>query len=272
MENEAITMELEQSSASKRASVHVEQTERTSSLSYIPGTMQSLVDELLAELSTMDDPFEQMNFIILKLMPAVLAEQEQSIAEIAPLIESNKEYNERLASLQSNYGKWGTTGETLTHETAFFKEVDDLADKLNSDPAYGVQEEMLDSVNRISENADAMISGTKLTHEQAALNSLNAPYSAFNADTGKFENYPISSSTIDTYDKGMDNTNQFQPFADQTAQELEILKGLNVNMAKQVELDLKYKVEFYNSYVSSIGSMEDNTSKQRRAPIDRLQS
>jgi len=47
---------------------------------------------------------------------------------------------------------------------------------------------------------------------------------------------------------------------------------LNTNVAKQVELDLKYQVEFYNSYVTSIGSMEDNTSKQRRAPIDRLQS
>jgi len=131
---------------------------------------------------------------------------------------------------------------------------------------------MLDSVKRISENADAMISGTKLTHEQAALNSLNAPYSAFNPTTGTYEQYSSQGSTIDTYDKGMNNTNQFQPFADQTSQELEILKGLNVNMAKQVELDLKYKVEFYNSYVSSIGSMEDNTSKQRRAPIDRLQS
>jgi len=272
MENEAITMELGQSSASKGASVHVEQTERTSSLSYIPGSMQSMVDELLAELSNMEDPFEQMNFIILKLMPAVLAEQEQSIAAIAPLIESNKEYNERLASLQGKFGKWGTTGENLTNEKAFFEEVDSLTDKLTEDTSYGVQEEMLDSVNRISENADAMISGTKLTHEQAALNSLNAPYSGFNPATGGFEHYPIADSTSNTYDKAMNNTNQFQPFADQTGQELEILKGLNVNMAKQVELDLKYKVEFYNSYVSSIGSMEDNTSKQRRTPIDRLQS
>lgn len=272
MENEAITMELEQSSASKNASVHVEQTDRTSSLSYLPGSMQSLVDDLLAELSTMDDPFEQMNFIILKLMPAVLAEQEQSIAEIAPLIESNKEYNERLASMQGNYGKWGTSGENLTHETAFFKETDDLATKLESDTSYGVQEEMLESVNRISAGADAMVKGTSLTHEQAAFNSLEAPYSGFNPTNGGFQHYPIADSTSDTYDKAINNTMQFQPFADQTGQELEILKGLNVNMAKQVELDLKYKVEFYNSYVSSIGSMEDNTSKQRRTPIDRLQS
>lgn len=276
MESEAITMELEQSSAPKRASVHIEQTNATSSISYLPGTMQSLVDDLLAEMLQMDDPFEQMNFIILKLMPAVLAEQEQSIEAIAPLIESNKEYNERLATLQGDMANWGESGEDLTGEKSFFTTKEELETKLEADTSYGVQEEMLDSLARIDDNVLGALGRqpdqtyTITEGSQMAWNSLQAPTSAY--VNGKLDSYPSSSSTIENYDKGLNNTGLYQPLADQTTQELEILKGLNVNMAKQMELDLKYKVEFYNSYVTSIGSMEDNTSKQRRAPIDRLKS
>jgi len=271
MENEAITLELESSSASKKASAHIDQVNQAndaSSLSYIPGTMQSMVDELLAEMLQMDDPFEQMNFIILKLMPAVLAEQEQSIETIAPLIESNKVYNERLAGIQGEFAKWESID---PQQNGFFDEVEELGTALEADPTYGVQEQMLESVNRIAANAEEITAGTSLTAEKAAWNSVNAPYSAYNNQVS-FESYPIESVSTASFDKALNNTSRFQPFLDQTGQELEILKGLNVNMAKQMELDLKYKVEFYNSYVTSIGSMEDNTSKQRRTAVDRLKS
>lgn len=165
--------------------------------------------------------------------------------------------------------KWGKVD---PKDDNFFKELDGLEETLEADPGYGVQEEMLDSVGRINANADELVAGKDgLTKEQVAWNSMKAPESAYNGK-GVLETYPTSENTIDNYDKALNNTSNFQPFADQTTQELEILKGLNVNMAKQMELDLKYKVEFYNSYVTSIGSMEDNTSKQRRAPIDRLKS
>jgi len=264
---EAIDMELE-NSAPKKAS-NIAETSETSSLSYLPGTMQSLVDELLAELSQMDDPFEQMNFIILKLMPAVLAEQEQSIEDIAPLIESNQKYNEMLSGMQKDFASWETV---KPEDNTFFEDVDNLKKELEADPEYGVQEQMLDSVERIQKDSTDIIAGKGITQEQAAYNAVNAPYSAYMSGSKDPVSYPISSIDQSNFRVALDNTSHYQPFLDQTNQELEILKGLNVNMSKQNELDLKYKVEFYNSYVTSIGSMEDNTSKQRRAPIDRLRS
>jgi hypothetical protein len=168
-------------------------------------------------------------------------------------------------------------GEVDPKDDNFFKELDSLEVQLEADPSYGVQEEMLDSIDRIDGNVRGMLgleddaTYTNLQASQVGWNSMKAPESAYSSN-GTFESYPASQSNINNYSKGMTNTSIYQPFADQTTQELEILKGLNVNMAKQMELDLKYKVEFYNSYVTSIGSMEDNTSKQRRAPIDRLKS
>lgn len=229
----------------------------------------------------MDDPFEQMNFIILKLMPAVLEEQEQSIAEIAPLIEENKEYNDQLTTLQKQFGGWGLKDsggvkeKVDESEKGFFTTLTEMKTSLEKNEDYGVGEEMVESLDRIDTTvSDARSLGRKgdLNQEQVAYNSLASPGAAYQKDGDQPLSYNYEDINKDNSDYAREDTSNFQPVADQVTSELEILKGLNTNLSKQLELDLKYQVEFYNSYVSSIGSMEDNTSKQRRSPIDRMLS
>jgi len=264
-------------------------TDASSSFSYLDPTFQYEVDEMVDYMMSLkgdhdyETPFLQMNYIVWKLMPAVLMAQESSIGELVPLVEANEIFNTKLANMQKHFGDWSKDVEVeqpdgsklaSTGEAEFFKDLGEFKTYLGTDEgkAYGVHDEMSESVTRIYAGMDS-VKGDGLTkNENIAWNAVQAPTGLVYKDDGatkaQLANDPGPDDTSGM--NFMNATTKFQPVLDQTNKEMVVLQGLNTNVSQKVEMELKYKIEFYNSYITSTGSMEDALSKQKNASIKRL--
>jgi hypothetical protein len=285
MENRAMDLELGVSPVSNNHA----SSQTTSSISYIPPTLQSDVDDMIREMLAMkgdhdyETPFIQMNYIVWTLMPAVLMAQESSIGELVPLVEANEIFNTKLANMQKHFGDWSKEVEveqpdgsklTSTGEAEFFKDLGEFETYLGTDEgkAYGVHDEMSESVTRIYAGMDSVKDDKLTKNENIAWNAVQAPTGLVYVDDSETKqqlaNDPGPNDTSGMY--FLNSTTKFQPVLDQTNKEMVVLQGLNTSVSQKVEMELKYKIEFYNSYITSTGSMEDALSKQKNASIKRL--
>jgi len=305
MEFEAVNLELEQGSTSKHASNNLT---ATGSLNYTSGVLQQDVDWVMEnKINNETDPFRQMVNIVWYLLPALLQGQEQSIAEIVPLVEANSEYSKTLQSLQNRFSGWGKEQAQINNdiaegndeyetqldpEKAYFTELEAFKTKLGEDAAsdvYAPAKDMLKAVERIESGVDAVWKGamsdtTWTTAAKAAWNSAASAGSDTNFSDTSTQYYDKATGnfiTVSNNEDGatleqqlpiMTTTKGFQPLYDQANREMVLLQGMNSNMSQQVELELKFQIECYNSYVTSTGSMEDGVAKQGRLAIDRMRS
>jgi len=293
MADRAMDLELGVSPVSNHAS----STQRSSTFSYLDPVFQNDVDKMVEYMLSLkgdhdyETPFMQMNYIVWKLMPAVLMAQEESMATLVPIVEMNEEYNSKLAAMQGHFGKWGKEeleqlpdGTFKTGEQLFFDDLTNLETYMDENGAghsYELRPEMQESVARIRAGVKTLETTTGRTADKVAWNAVQTPNGgSWNDGSTAGTVYDVNGNKVTLKNDEskddlsamtiMNETGATQPILDQTNKEMVLLQGMNTSMSQKVEMELKYKIEFYNSYISSTTSMEDNLSKQKRSSIDRL--